>query len=125
MQGENNYKFDDTAGYPPQQQQGSGGAPPQQNYAQSPSPSYVSAPIAGYVVYDQRPVCGPISWILGIVLFFLVGPFALFVLLCPCDRPQGYYGGPFPPQGPAIAHPIPAQPAAAPRPYNPALAPRN
>jgi len=48
------------------------------------------------VIQQQRPVervvitneryCGPITALIGLLLFLFIGPFAIFVILCPCDE---------------------------------------
>jgi hypothetical protein len=39
-----------------------------------------------YVLYVLAGnTCGPVSWVIGVILFLFFGPFAFFVFCCPCD----------------------------------------
>ena len=45
-------------------------------------PTVVATPVGG----TQGKYCGPVSWMIGIILFVLFGPIAFVVLCCPCDE---------------------------------------
>ena len=57
----------------------------------APQPQVMMAPQQQQVVVTStgggQNYCGPISWAIGCFLFwFFIGPFAVFVFLCPCDQ---------------------------------------
>ena len=78
--------------YPPQQAYPQAAAyPPAEVYPRQPGltpmmPTVVPTVVATHVGGTQGKYCGPISWVIGIVLFFFFGPFAFFTVCCPCDE---------------------------------------
>ena len=63
-------------------------------YAQAPVPAQPAGvqPVGGTTTTvvavgpgTRTPYCGPITWIIILILCLFVGPFALFGLCCPCD----------------------------------------
>mmetsp|Transcript_5850 Transcript_5850/g.6732 ORF Transcript_5850/g.6732 Transcript_5850/m.6732 type:complete len:122 (-) Transcript_5850:998-1363(-) len=76
--------------------------PQYQNYPQQAQPQVIYAqpvraepvrvevrqarPTVTRTVITYERYCGPVTVLLGLLLFFFIGPFAILVVFCPCDE---------------------------------------